>query len=117
MDDDPATETRAEGSTARSGGADGGRRNGADTSGRPGLGGLLERLGVERNAKVGGVVGVAVAAVVYSVRVFELLGPAPSGAAGPELFLALAFVLAVGTALLVTVALTVAAAYRETRAL
>lgn len=88
-----------------------------DVPDRPGLGGFLAGLGVERNAAVGMAVGVAVAALVYAVRVFELLGPAPSGAGGPGLFLALAFVLAVGTAMLVTVALTVLAAYREAREL
>lgn len=87
------------------------------TPDRRGLPGFLAGLGVERNAAVGGAVGIVVAALVYAVRVFELLGPAPTGAGGPGLFLALAFVLAVGTALLVTVALTVLAAYREVQEL
>ncbi len=85
---------------------------------RPGgFGGLLVELGVERNAKRGVAVGVVLAALVYAVRFLELLGPAPEDAAGPGLFLALAFVLAVGTALLTTVALTLVSAYRQTREL
>lgn len=85
---------------------------------RPGgLGGLLVALGVRRNARWGVAVGVGVAALVYAVRVLELLGPAPRGAAGPGLFLALAFVLAVGVALLTTVALTLVSAYRRAREL
>jgi hypothetical protein len=108
----------------------GGARGGADASAsdpggpgsgaapdRPGLPGFLAGLGVERNAAVGAVVGLLAAALIYAVRVFELLGPAPAGAGGPGLFLALAFVLAVGTALLVTVALTGLAAYREVQEL
>ncbi|WP_254536742.1 DUF7536 family protein [Halomarina litorea] len=100
-DDDPAPGTSGESVPERPGG----------------LGGLLVDLGVERNARRGVVVGVVLAAFVYAVRFLELLGPAPQDAAGPVLFLALAFVLAVGTALLTTVALTLVSAYRRAKEL
>ena len=77
---------------------------------------LIEELGVPRKAVVGAVAGVLVAAVVYAVRVFELLGPAPEGG-GPLLFLTLAFVLAFGVAVLVTFLLTARAAVRRAREL
>nr|WP_305794425.1 hypothetical protein [Halomarina rubra] len=73
-------------------------------------------MNVPRNARIGVSVGVVVAALVYAVRVFELLGPAPE-AGGPWYFLMLAFVLATGLALLVTVALTVVTAVRRAREL
>jgi len=77
---------------------------------------LIEELGVPRKAAVGTVVGLVFAAVVYAVRVFELLGPAPEGG-GPFLFLTLAFVLAFGVAVLVTFLLTARAAVRRAREL
>ena len=56
-------------------------------------------------------------AEVTTSRIEELLGPSarqdPVG--GPVLFLLLAFVLAFGTFVLVTFALTLASAYRRTR--
>ena len=81
---------------------------------RPGTANFVRALNVRRNARIGVGVGVVFAAAVYSVRVFELLGPAPD-AAGPAFFLMLAFVLATGVALLVTVALTVRSAARRAR--
>jgi len=64
-----------------------------------------------RNAAVGVAVGVAVAAVTYTVRVTEALGPAPSRGS-PLLFLALAVVLASAAAGLVASLLTVVSLYR-----
>ena len=83
---------------------------------RPGTANVVRALNVRRNARVGVAVGVVFAAVVYSVRVFELLGPAPD-TVGPWFFLMLAFVLATGVALLVTVALTVRSAVHRAREL
>lgn len=77
---------------------------------------LMKELGVPRKAVVGTVTGIVVAGVVYAVRVFELLGPAPD-AGGPFLFLTLAFVLAFGIAVLVTFVLTARAAIQRVREL
>lgn len=82
------------------------------TANRSGTAAFLEALSVARNGKIGVAVGVAFGALMYVVRVFELRGPAPDGVGGPILFLALAFVLAFGTAVLVTTVLTVVSAYR-----
>lgn len=82
------------------------------TAQRSGTAAFLDALRVARNGKIGVAVGVAFAALMYVVRVFELRGPAPDGVGGPLLFLALAFVLAFGTAVLVTIVLTVISAYR-----
>jgi hypothetical protein len=89
---------------------------------RPQSAGLLDALAVRRNALVGVVAGVALAVLVYLVRVFELIGPAPGTqrypVVGPEgWFLLLGFVLASATALLVAGLLTLARAYRLTREL
>lgn len=78
---------------------------------------FVAALNVPRNAKIGLVLGVTFAALVYAVRVFELLGPAPQGRGGPVLFLALAFVLAFGTFVLVTTLLTLVSAYRRVQEL
>lgn len=90
-------------------------RSETETPDRPGVAVLLDRLCVRRNAVVGGVVGVAVAAVLYAVRVFELLGPVAAtqefpvvGAAG--WFLVLAVVLATSTAAVVATVLTLVTA-------
>ncbi|RRJ33149.1 hypothetical protein EIK79_03525 [Halocatena pleomorpha] len=87
----------------------------SETADRSGTAAFLDALRVARNGKIGIGVGVAFAALMYVVRVFELRGPAPDGVGGPFLFLALAFVLAFGTALLVTIVLTVVSAYRAVR--
>lgn len=89
---------------------------------RPPSGGLVQALNVPRNAKLGVLTGVALAAAVYLFRVLELLGPFAGTrqypVVGPEgWFLLLAFVLASATALFVTAALTVASAYRLSREL
>lgn len=84
---------------------------------RPGAAGLLRALDVRRNAAVGTAVGVGVAALLYAVRVFELLGPAPPGEGGPVLFAMLGVVLAFAVAVLVTAALTLVAVYRQVREL
>lgn len=81
---------------------------------------LIDELAVPRNATIGAIVGIAVAAALYLVRVFELLGPVAGTRQypvfGPEgWFLLLAFVLAVAVTLLVTIVLTVVTAYRLTR--
>jgi hypothetical protein len=87
---------------------------------RPGLGPLLARLRVRRNAVAGGVVGLVVAAALYAVRVFELLGP-PAGrqsfpVVGAEAwFVLLALVLATSTAAAVATLLTLVAAYGAVR--
>jgi len=89
---------------------------------RPPGAGLLDALQVRRNAAIGVGAGVALAALVYLVRVFELIGPVAGSqrypVVGPEgWFLVLGFVLASATALLVTTVLTAATAYRRTREL
>ncbi|MFC7156096.1 hypothetical protein ACFQPA_11620 [Halomarina halobia] len=84
---------------------------------RPGTAAFAAALKVRRNAKFGAIAGFLVAALVYAVRVFELLGPVPGTGPGPLLFLALAFVLGVGVALLVALALTVVSASRAARRL
>jgi hypothetical protein len=89
---------------------------------RPPGAGLLDALQVRRNAAIGVAAGVALAALGYLVRVFELIGPAAGTqrypVVGPEgWFLVLGFVLASATALLVTTVLTAATAYRLAREL
>lgn len=78
---------------------------------------FLDALNVSRNAKIGLVVGIAFAALIYVVRVFEILGPAQRQVGGPILYLGLAFVLAFGTFVIVTTVLTLISAYRRTREL
>ena len=89
---------------------------------RPPSAGLIDALQVRRNALVGVAAGVALAVLVYLVRVFELVGPVPGTQRYPVLgpegwFLVLGFVLASATALLVAGLLTLATAYRLTREL
>ncbi|MEZ3145015.1 hypothetical protein [Halobaculum sp. MBLA0143] len=77
----------------------------------------MAALDVRRNALVGVVVGLALAVVVYLVRVFELLGPVGGGRSYPVVgeagwFAVLGFVLAVTTALLVTALLTALRVYQ-----
>jgi len=93
-----------------------------ESPGRPPSAGLVRALRVRRNAAVGVGTGVALAVLVYLVRVFELLGPVGGTqrypVVGPEgWFLVLGVVLASATALLVTSALTAVTAYRRTREL
>ena len=93
-----------------------------DVPDRPRTDGLLRALGVARTAKIGVAAGLLLAALVYAVRLFEVLGPVGGTrqypVLGPEWwFLLLAFVLAATTAMLVTAALTVASIYRLARRL
>lgn len=93
-----------------------------DQPARPPSAGLVDALEVRRNALVGVVAGIALAIVIYLVRVFELAGPVAGSrrypVVGPEgWFLILGFVLASATALLVAAALTLVTAYRVTREL
>lgn len=93
-----------------------------DTPEKPPMLALLERCGLWRNAKVGLAVGAAVALAAYLFRALELLGPlGPTRqypVVGPDAwFLLLAFVLAVTFGMLVTAALTVRTAVKETRQL
>jgi len=74
-------------------------------------------LEVRRNAALGAVAGTGIAALLYAVRLFELLGPAPAGEGGPVLFAMLGVVLAFGVAVLVAAGLTLASAYRQVREL
>ncbi len=91
-----------------------------DRPARPGVGPLVERLRVRRNAAAGGAVGGLVAALLYAVRVFELLGPFAGRQSfpvvGPEgWFLILAFVLASSTAVIVATVLVLATGYAVVR--
>lgn len=101
---------------------EGSRGAAEDRSDRPPLLLLLESLDVYRHAKVGAVIGIAIAAVAYLFRVLELLGPSAGTRTFPvfgagEWYLLLAFVLAATSALLVTIVLTVKTAVREMRTL
>lgn len=90
-----------------------------DPPDRPGTGGLVAALEIRRNAALGAVAGTGIAALLYAVRLFELLGPAPAGEGegGPVLFAMLGVVLAFGVAVLVAAGLTLASAYRQVREL
>lgn len=95
-------------------------RPGDGVSDNPGADGLLRALDLPRNARRGAVVGLALAAVAYLVRVLELFGPFAGTRAYPVLgpegwFLLLAFVLAASSAMLVTTLLTLVSAYRLAR--
>lgn len=80
-----------------------------------GLAGFLEALDVTRHAKIGFTVGVVFSALVYAYRVGEVLGPVQDQRGSPLLFVLLAFVLAMGVGVLVTVILTVRSAVRLAR--
>lgn len=78
---------------------------------------MVEALALRRNVAIGLLVGIVVAAVAYSVRIFELLGPAAAvhtfPVFGPQLwFVLLAIVFATATALAVVLLLTAARFYR-----
>ena len=76
---------------------------------------LVAALDVRRNAAIGFGGGLALAAVAYAFRVFELAGPNPDSRGSPALFVLLAFVLAVTVGLLLTAALTARSALRLAR--
>jgi len=81
---------------------------------------LLESLSFYRNVRVGAAIGALLAALLYLVRILELLGPVIDTRDyplfGPDVwFLLLAFVLAATSSLSVAVVLTVAAAVRGAR--
>jgi hypothetical protein len=81
---------------------------------------LLESLSFYRNVRIGAAVGALIAASLYLVRTFELLGPVIDTRDyplfGPDVwFLLLAFVLAATSALSVAVALTIGTAIRGAR--
>jgi hypothetical protein len=86
----------------------------ASTNGpeRPPTAQFMTALSVARNVKIGLVTGVAFAILVYAYRVFEVLGPTTDPRGSPLLFLLLAVTLALATATLVAVLLTVVSAYR-----
>ena len=91
-----------------------------ETPGRPPTRALVDALNVPRNAAVGAVVGLLLAAGAYAFRVFEVAGPFGGTRQYPVLgpegwFLVLAFVLATTTALLVASLLTLVSAYRVAR--
>lgn len=73
---------------------------------------FMAALSVARNAKIGLAVGVGFAILVYAYRVFELLGPTTDTRGSPLLFLTLAVTLALATAALVALILTLVSAYR-----
>lgn len=78
---------------------------------RPGTAGFLAALGVARNAKVGFAVG-----TVPALALLALVLGSPEAAQYPVvLYAALAFVLAVGVGLLLTVVFTVGVAIRRAR--
>lgn len=92
----------------------------SDPPERPPALAFADALGVKRNAAVGAVVGVALAALAYLFRVLELGGPFAGTREFPVLgetgwFLLLAFVLASSVALLVATALTVISLVRLAR--
>ena len=76
--------------------------------------GLLSALSIRRNVAVGLLVGFSIAGLVYTVRVLELLGPAPDQGS-PALFFGLALVLGTTIAVLVAVVLSAASVYRLSR--
>jgi hypothetical protein len=91
-----------------------------DTTTKPPMLVLLESLAFYRNVRIGVITGLLLAASLYLVRTFELLGPLAEvreyPVVGPEVwFLSLAFVLAAAAALSVAVGLTLFEAVRGAR--
>ncbi len=87
----------------------------SDAPERPPTAQFIAVLSVARNAKIGLVSGVALTILTYLYRVFEVLGPAADTRGSPLLFFVLAVTLALATAALVTVLLTLISAYRLAR--
>ena len=92
--------------------ASAGKRTVADAPDRPPTTQFLAALSVARNAKIGLVVGVVFAACAYAYRVFALAGPTADTRGSPALFVLLAATLALATAAVVAVGLTLVSAYR-----
>ena len=87
---------------------------------RPPASAILSALSVPKHAKRGAVAGLLIASAAYLVRVLELLGPPAGGREYPILgpegwFLVLAFVLAVTSAMLITIMLVALEAVRTAR--
>ena len=80
---------------------------------RPGTAAFLAALGVARNAKVGFAAGTVLALALLAL----VLGSSEAAQYPVFLYAALAFVLAVGVGLLLTVVLTVGVAIRRARAM
>nr|WP_119822034.1 hypothetical protein [Halalkaliarchaeum desulfuricum] len=81
---------------------------------------MLSALSVPKHAKRGALAGLLLAIAAYLVRVLELLGPPPGAREYPILgpegwFLVLAFVLAVTSAMLITILLVALEAARMGR--
>jgi len=89
-----------------------------DVPDRPPMVQFMRALNVPRNAKISAVAGVAFAVVLYGFFVVApaLLPGVPARGRSPLLFLTLAFVAAVTTAMLLVSALTVVSAVRFARA-
>ena len=83
-----------------------------DRPNRPGTAAFLQALHVERNAKLGFGIG-----VLFAIGVFVFFVAIPGSQRSPLLYVGLAFVLAVGTGLLLTTAFTLGSAYRLARRL
>lgn len=83
-----------------------------DRPDRPGTAAFLEALHVERNAKLGFGLG-----VLFAAGVFVFFVAIPGSRRSPLLYVALAFVLAVGAGLLLTTVFTLGSAYRLARQL
>jgi len=79
----------------------------ADRPDRPGTAAFLRALDVERNAAAGFALG-----TLFAAAVFVLFVVVPGTRRSPVLYVALAFVLAVGTGLLLTTLFTLWSAYR-----
>ena len=102
----------------RSGGED--ERAEQERPDRPPASAMLSALSVPKHAKRGGLAGLSLAIAAYLVRVLELLGPPAGGREYPILgpegwFLVLAFVLAVTSAMLITMLLVALEAARMAR--
>lgn len=91
----------------------------SDQPERPPVANFMAALQVRRNALLGGVSGLALAAAVYAyfVAIPVLVPAVPARDRSPLLFLLLAFVVAVTAAMLVATALTVVSAVRRVREL
>lgn len=87
----------------------------ADTPDRPPTAQFLSALSVARNAKIGLIVGIALAVLAFAYRVFRLGGPTADTRGSPLLFALLAVTLALAAAALVAVFLTLVSAYRLAR--